>query len=59
MKQEQEVIFDYIHAYCYGGLDGKYLDNSLSYNILGLSSKFFSNFFKLHDFKLGVFFSFF
>ena len=35
LKQEQEVIFDYIHAFCLGGLDGNYRESSLSYNILG------------------------
>ena len=31
----QELLFDYIHAYCYGGLDGMFKNSSLSYNILG------------------------
>ena len=31
----QELLFDYIHAYCYGGLDGMFKKSSLSYNILG------------------------
>ena len=35
LANPQEVIFDYIHAFCFGGIEGKYLDSSLSYNILG------------------------
>ena len=31
----QEVLFDYIHAYCFGGINGGFNDCSLSYNILG------------------------
>ena len=35
LTNAQETIFDFIHAFCYGGLDGKYTQSSLSYNILG------------------------
>ena len=31
----EEVLFDYIHAFCFGGVDGHFTDSSLSYNILG------------------------
>jgi len=34
----QEVLFDYIHAYCFGGLTGDFKGSSLSYNILGTKS---------------------
>ena len=35
LNNAQEVIFDFIHAFCYGGIDGKFGQSSLSYNILG------------------------
>ena len=35
MLNVQEVLFDYIHAYCFGGRNGEFKNSSLSYNILG------------------------
>lgn len=56
LQNVQEVLFDYIHCYCFGGLSGGFTESSLSYNILGtkrhikklIDQKTIKNFIDLH-----------